>query len=230
MWTHWHAPHPEHPIAWPLHLMCQGTPTTAHGTSRCSRAAACYKATTCHSVHADPDTGPMYHMYSLSFRTGLHHINNLASPVSTYLYPTMSGCARAANGDLLDASEIVWYHDADDDIPMPGPRPAVTPTTFSTRPTRTRMPSSKLTGDNSEAPALASHKDAIRLQAERSEARAHLVVDNSLSGTTRDTSQAAKCDADMASISTVSATPDGQSEDENPRRKLTAKGHFYYIS
>jgi hypothetical protein len=163
-------------------------------------------------------------MYSLSLRTGLHHINDLASPVSTHPYPTMSGCARAANGDLLDASEIVWYHDADDNIPMSGPRPAATPTAFSTRPTRTRMPSSKLTGDNSEAPALASHKDAIRLQAERSEARAHSMVDNSASETAKDTSQITKRDVNVALLSASSTVPEDPSEDENPKRRVTAKG------
>src|SRR5450432_4019515 len=116
----------------------------------------------------------------------------------------MSGCARDANGELLDASAIVWYHDADDDQPIS--TPPVTSTTTGSRPTRTRIPASKLTGDNSEVPALTLHKTAIRLQQEQLK-------------------ETAKRDVDMAALGATSE-PEEEDDPKRPTAKCELCGHL----
>ncbi|KAJ6552397.1 hypothetical protein DFH09DRAFT_1280935 [Mycena vulgaris] len=37
--------------------------------------------------------------------------------------PSALGCAQNANGSLRDANDIVFFHDADDDTPLPAPQP-----------------------------------------------------------------------------------------------------------
>ena len=72
----------------------------------------------------------------------------------------MSDCALGPDGKLLNASEITWYHDKDDDTPLPS-------STGASRPSRRHIPSSRLTLDYSEAPQLKSHQAAIRAEEER---------------------------------------------------------------
>lgn len=37
------------------------------------------------------------------------------------------GCAQNADGSLRNASQITWYHDADDEVPIPGPKCSALP-------------------------------------------------------------------------------------------------------
>jgi hypothetical protein len=74
----------------------------------------------------------------------------------------MSGCAVGPDGELLNANSIHWFNDADDVDPLP-----------TSRPVRTRIPAAKLTEDNAERPALASHQEAIRAQQQRQKAKHH---------------------------------------------------------
>jgi hypothetical protein len=67
-----------------------------------------------------------------------------------------TNCALGADGELLDASEICWYNDADDDKPM-----SAVPTQ-TTRPRREAIPTARLTDANAEKPLLKSHQAAIK--------------------------------------------------------------------
>ena len=70
----------------------------------------------------------------------------------------MSGCAIGPDGTLLDASNIVWYHNADDDTPISAPPasaprsdlgPPVSKIAGSRRPQRTLRLSTKAHNPNS---------------------------------------------------------------------------------
>jgi hypothetical protein len=75
----------------------------------------------------------------------------------------MSGCALGPDGKLLDTADIVFYHDADDDTPIPAPASAskgpvtatrsvlgspICKTAGSRRPQRTLRPSTKVRDPN----------------------------------------------------------------------------------
>lgn len=65
-------------------------------------------------------------------------------------------CALGPDGKLLHESEIVFYHDRDDDIPISGISTGSTP---SQRPRRHPIPSAKLVDKNNAAtPELTSHR------------------------------------------------------------------------
>src|SRR6266487_1624848 len=90
----------------------------------------------------------------------------------------MSDCVLGPDGKLLDATEITWYHDKDDDAPLP-------PSIGNSRPARRHIPSSHLTGDNAEAPQLKSHQVAIEAEQQRLRSLAKRnAEDASLSGGT----------------------------------------------
>ena len=105
----------------------------------------------------------------------------------------MSDSALGPDGKLLDASEITWYHDKDDDTPLPS-------FTGASRPARRHIPSSRLTLDNSEVPKLKSHQAAIQAEQER-------------------LASLAKRNASDASLSDHTSAPatTNSSEDEQPK-------------
>src|SRR5947208_197819 len=118
----------------------------------------------------------------------------------------MSDSALGPDGKLLDASEITWYHDKDDDTPLPS-------STGASHPARRLIPSSRLTLDNSKIPQLKSHQAAIQAEQE------HLA-------------SLAKRNADEASLSDRASTPatTNLSEDKQPKPAIQ-KGLpvFFYI-
>jgi hypothetical protein len=81
----------------------------------------------------------------------------------------MSSCALGKDGQLLDASEIVFYHDADDDVPISGPStskgsmtarlgPPAQIIAGSRRPQRTLRPSTKVRDPNNVESARSAGK------------------------------------------------------------------------
>src|SRR5436190_17029333 len=84
----------------------------------------------------------------------------------------MSGCAIGPDGQLLNASAIPWFNDSEDVVPIYTPPPALSgvatptpnPSISSSQPVRNCIPASRLTKDNAELPALASHQKAICAQ------------------------------------------------------------------
>lgn len=111
-----------------------------------------------------------------------------------------SNCALGPDGKLLDASKIAWYNDKDDDVPL---APSSIPASMAlSRPTRRRVPASRLTRDNAEAPQLTSHQEAIRAEEERQKLQ-----------------DLAKRDPKTASLGSPTPADSSSEEEEQPKMK-----------
>jgi hypothetical protein len=82
----------------------------------------------------------------------------------------MSGCAIGPDGQLLDASQITFYNDVDDDVPISGPGSIVTPAVArpgsptakiagSRRPHRVVRPSTKARDPNNTESSIKRKSD-----------------------------------------------------------------------
>jgi len=70
-----------------------------------------------------------------------------------------AGCAIGHNGKLLDASQITWYNDADNDTPISAPAPDGL--AQATQLWCEAIPAARLIDGNSEKPLLKLQKVAI---------------------------------------------------------------------
>jgi hypothetical protein len=105
----------------------------------------------------------------------------------------MSGCTIGPDGQLLDASQITFYNDADDDVPISGPGSIVTPPVprpgsptakiaGSRRPHRVLRPSTKARDPNNAESSIKRKSDneptTSRVPRKRKTGRAHFKTIN----------------------------------------------------
>jgi len=109
-----------------------------------------------------------------------HHIHGASTTSPSPIMNADSGCAVSSDGTLLDASEITWYNDADDETPLnappspvPGPstihpffqrssKPPATKVAGARRSNRATRPSARVTDPNNAEASIRSGKKRMR--------------------------------------------------------------------